>query len=993
MEDIFKIRSGLIDIDSLYFKKSDELMVRSRESIRNDQVIVYGQEERCDLYLHIIVKNLFADSKKRGYVPAGSKIVIDFLGVHANVIENWDRVDENNLEQINEYVKHICTATVQLDGIEVKYDTENSRSKFPDPIKYERKVSGISESAVGFTLAGFPRATNCSNKHKIVFPLEFSEENSQKLFLPGHHNQVVFAWAWAINKESKDFYSNFNVDPESWQDREAFLKEPDKDAGILQNTLQWFGINTGGRIYSRNDVDSLDLDEKSAGGDNFQFDEPSLNCFVSRNGLPFSSFGIGRQIGPVGICKKGPDSAQYFRRSVLRPYSRNFTYLIDETPYLRITKDSNWQDVFDYEDGGEYHSRADDPFFFRSDSAAAFINTLERLPDQKYKYKQLQFPLSTIAVLQHDFCKRYSNLNLSFNSTSFIDYESIDLNKVKTVQIAGKQDIKDENGKLIATVERGIPGAGFLNTCHSKVFIKNNEYEAHTFTQRPLLINFELERDLSDEEVSELKEEPPKIEFAILGPNNRYIFFDYEPDIDFEFSREKGQHLCLVYLNTELPVFNATLVASNISLDNFRMSGKNFARSIPFEGQLSSEIVTYTPSPDGLFQGNPIISLDDYGTEKVRNKRLTDLRSELDRSIAKESGKFLLSFLPGNIADSAWEIAFDVWAGKETGNSNEQEIRMKALNLVLKAVGGMDGNGNFAPHISGGMKTLNFIIKIGTLIDQYRDKGMLHKSPFINGENFGDSLNFNDTLFLLSTTENKLTLNKEGITYSKKSNPDTLTILMNREVNLRDTKKVFHFQFGDTAGLLERSDRSRPDSLSSFRGEYQKKIFELKDALSIEDKTTVGDFLKALASTVRGRCLADIFEKVKVNKRMVDYTESNNISQLFERYLNENSIFTEDEVVKLTAFLNLIRYVDASFMICPACGHVVHLSWGWCPYHATRGMRFEGEYGGDDENERFHEHLLKKFGKVTVDEALKRDMRAKGSERHFVHWTEFEIKK
>ncbi|MDG5816656.1 hypothetical protein QA601_16280 [Chitinispirillales bacterium ANBcel5] len=81
-------------------------------------------------------------------------------------------------------------------------------------------------------------------------------------------------------------------------------------------------------------------------------------------------------------------------------------------------------------------------------------------------------------------------------------------------------------------------------------------------------------------------------------------------------------------------------------------------------------------------------------------------------------------------------------------------------------------------------------------------------------------------------------------------------------------------------------------------------------------------------------------------------------------------------------------------MICPACGHVVHLSWGWCPYHATRGMRFEGLYTGNDENERFIKHFDTHFDNAEIGVAYRADkQKGKQDQRTFVHWTEFEVRK
>jgi hypothetical protein len=40
-------------------------------------------------------------------------------------------------------------------------------------------------------------------------------------------------------------------------------------------------------------------------------------------------------------------------------------------------------------------------------------------------------------------------------------------------------------------------------------------------------------------------------------------------------------------------------------------------------------------------------------------------------------------------------------------------------------------------------------------------------------------------------------------------------------------------------------------------------------------------------------------------------------------------------------------YIDSTFIFCPACGNMVSLSWGWCPYHATREQLHLEDQNGD----------------------------------------------
>jgi hypothetical protein len=98
-------------------------------------------------------------------------------------------------------------------------------------------------------------------------------------------------------------------------------------------------------------------------------------------------------------------------------------------------------------------------------------------------------------------------------------------------------------------------------------------------------------------------------------------------------------------------------------------------------------------------------------------------------------------------------------------------------------------------------------------------------------------------------------------------------------------------------------------------------------------------------------------------------------------------------MVELTAFLNLAMYIDSTFIFCPACGNMVSLSWGWCPYHATREML---NLTDSNQDGKLKDDFLKKnVTKQTIQEILKSStvdrMGNVNKERLLVHWTEFII--
>ena len=113
------------------------------------------------------------------------------------------------------------------------------------------------------------------------------------------------------------------------------------------------------------------------------------------------------------------------------------------------------------------------------------------------------------------------------------------------------------------------------------------------------------------------------------------------------------------------------------------------------------------------------------------------------------------------------------------------------------------------------------------------------------------------------------------------------------------------------------------------------------------------------------------------------------ISEAFEKKIKSLPL-TEDDVVKITAFLNLMNYIDASFPLCPACGNIVSLSWGWCPYHATsETIKLTDTNTNSRLKDEFISFLKTYYNKTTIREIIEPNDYNKN--RLLVHWSEFEI--
>jgi len=143
--------------------------------------------------------------------------------------------------------------------------------------------------------------------------------------------------------------------------------------------------------------------------------------------------------------------------------------------------------------------------------------------------------------------------------------------------------------------------------------------------------------------------------------------------------------------------------------------------------------------------------------------------------------------------------------------------------------------------------------------------------------------------------------------------------------------KVFHYQFGETGGLLTREDNRYfdSDSISIHRASFQDNVLRFSDVLSECNPDGNADgYLRIIASKVRGKEVD--FKKVlkgnKVNGKLIE--SSSPAVEGAQKFLKGAQI-SDDELKALGIFVNLFKYVDISFIECLACGNFVKLSWGW----------------------------------------------------------------
>lgn len=99
---------------------------------------------------------------------------------------------------------------------------------------------------------------------------------------------------------------------------------------------------------------------------------------------------------------------------------------------------------------------------------------------------------------------------------------------------------------------------------------------------------------------------------------------------------------------------------------------------------------------------------------------------------------------------------------------------------------------------------------------------------------------------------------------------------------------------------------------------------DLREDLGRDSQATVGGYMRRLSS---GQKFMDLLNKHSINTALSTFAKEKDIGKLFSTALSNPADLSEEQRVIVTAFLNLLLYIDSSFIYCPACGNLVSLSW------------------------------------------------------------------
>lgn len=391
---------------------------------------------------------------------------------------------------------------------------------------------------------------------------------------------------------------------------------------------------------------------------------------------------------------------------------------------------------------------------------------------------------------------------------------------------------------------------------------------------------------------------------------------------------------------------------------------------------------------NGLFEGNPIVSVESLTPLEMRQRNLEEDTTKYAFLTAREQGKLLLSFIPsyGAVAGAAWELGVNLLESRSGGGPLSRwkvlelgsVILAEILGTILKvrsaaAADTIAGAAKAATGeaVEGAAKTLSD--KLGAAVDSvlrtatsstagkqffagaastssYLDKLdndfqdlelriESHVSPFKRSARFQKDPRVRDQVVLmrLMRHESALRANAGGFIVATPTVEEVAEVFFVRPVDLEmNSAHPFHYAFGLNGGLLERDESGPWCSLDEWERGYFKALLDYKR--KVPDARTIEDYFKwltepaLLAETPFSAAFKEYVRANAAKLRKLPALQAQSMAANGAKGVSKGSEAYAD-LLMLAATTHLWAYLNTAAIKCPSCGADMQLNWGWCPYH------------------------------------------------------------
>lgn len=905
-----------------------------------------------------------------------------------------------------------------------------------DP-KFVLRIKDKKEPLIRYVQLKIKSVNNFQNKSiwDICFKLDLTDEFYDYFLEMGDTNESLFAWAWVLNWGSWKQYNNlFNIDIMEKKDRLTHLQKNrdgnnnfvlskirelfvDTYKTMVEQTKKWVGDKKQspyakrckwlegtrlGEITSSYQENKNQYGKDTALPDPYPFDEPFCNFIAFRRVLPISEVILGVDVGyPIGICEpEGKDFAWYERYSNLNEqnYGEYFAW-IDK--YLLKEKSADlWfktieKDSFHNED---FSTRCNKPII-RKDFP---FETSTPVP-----LKCIDLMVNKVSKGNNEIIRRGMICPVPIDRIDYmwiIEDESIDGLELKN----DGEEVKSDSAKMMFYKGFAVNDKRyrFIGVSHNKVGIRgrNDEWQAHSVCQRAIYLMIGVEQDFSEEDMERYNANPLTVRFEVTGTVDDKVILFNKP-LKLKYGLKQGIHLFVMYpqfVGIELkrirypeywvsvsapenliPIQNHSFDESVPLYGNYNKMQRIriWERSLEFKVAQIKEHDSFVPAEHGLFKDNPLVIIDDVRDLEAISKFKKKVDSDCKKDVFMGLAKFAVSYKPADDDIGDWLEMFlkKDSEGKESSGIKADEVLQYSLvvsEIVAKLL------------MRLGIKTMNLdrVTIVTDLIKHIYDsakkfsgemKKILH--PFMDTVDFGMSPDQLDSLYIIAATRIKRSLDPKSGRYTVINNKNDLIalILLNRFI---DVGKPFNYQMDRGGGYVERPEkfRNETDSVSIYRVDFHKNLENARGVVrkvKADADNNMGNYYNALTNS---NALSQIFSKTGCNFNPQFEFFAEKEKENLRKVINCPHKMTKDEIIDSITVLKFLQYIDAGHPICPKCRSVMKISWGWCPYHGTRGKLKLIE---DKEDVNYKEEFSKKYGGVSVN-----DMR---NDNYLVHWTEF----
>jgi hypothetical protein len=596
-------------------------------------------------------------------------------------------------------------------------------------------------------------------------------------------------------------------------------------------------------------------------------------------------------------------------------------------------------------------------YFFRDGSAAAWVNSIEssvgpfgeqqpHRPTLNGVYQPQSDPdalpfrtdgdRAKLTLMGYEAVDPYpdpdpdwlSPLERSDMVCDVIEHREVDLGDCASLHVqseSGEWTMEDPGGNLLARIGKGLPAEDpserFVPPTHLRTIVdydeEKDDWQAHAYCHRPVLVTYELERDLRASEREAWNEQPPELVIdRVPGDWERE-----EARLPLEITEEQataGVHVRLLYFTTGSNL-SVRVEPHDLFERNDAIRRRNRFSTVSFNSVERTDggeraFTTYEPASDGLFKGSPLIGYDALTFAEWRRGMIDELQDKIENTTVQKSGSFLLGLLPGPFSglSAVWEYAVETVTREESGRGPGAAIAL--MQMLVGTVFKMDGVWHAASEkaLSTASGTATLLRMVDDGLASTRERLDALKSPFLLGRTEKPG----DAVLLMNATahERRLRISQGAIAYETETHEQQGVVFFDRRFDPSDagrSEEPYHVQIGPNAGRLQRpagqARGAMAEHVNAFLDGVQQTQAYLQSEFEAPETHSAATEIDQLATIARA--IAEGTAPIDLSPTVAAFAREQQVADRIEQGALQRA-----EITEAKAFLHLWRSIDVAII-------------------------------------------------------------------------------